>query len=139
MLQKEVDGQGEEQTNELEDGVVEGLDHPISREEVLTAIRKLQTGKSPGPDGMISEFFKYSGDGVVDYLLKLFNVLFDSGVYPKSWTESVILPLFKKGDINDTNNYRGISLCDIGSKLYSTVINNRLQRWIEINYVTGEH
>ena len=115
------------------------LNGPITREEVKYAIRKLKNGKSAGPDGLIGEFFKNSGDVVVNFLVKLFNVLFDSGVFPSDWTESIIMPLFKKGDVNDPNNYRGISLCNISSKLYSSIINKRLQNWISINNVTGEH
>ena len=50
----------------------------------------------------------------------------------------IILPLFKKGNQNDPNNYRGISLCDISSKLYSSIINNKLQEWTEQNNLTRE-
>ena len=84
---------------------------------------------------MIGEFFKYSGDYVVDFLVKLFNVLFDKGIFPENWSDSIILPLYKKGDVNDTNNYIGISLCDISSKLYSSIINSRLQEWVELNNI----
>ena len=74
----------------------------------------------------------------MDFLVKFFNVLFERGIYPDSWTERIIIPLFKKGNQNDPDNYRGISLCDISSKLYSSIINNRLQEWIEQNNFTGE-
>ena len=50
-----------------------------------------------------------------------------------------IISLFKKGDVNNPNNYRGISLCDVTSKIYSSIINTRLQKWIEENNCTGEH
>ena len=59
-------------------------------------------------------------------------------LYPYSWTEGIIISLFKKGNQNDTDNYRGISLSDIRSKLYSSIMNNRLQEWIEHNNLTGE-
>ena len=88
---------------------------------------------------MIGEFFKYSGDYVVAFWVKLFHVLFDKGVFPDNWSESMILPLYKKGAVNDTNNYRGISLCDTCSKLYSFIINSRLQEWVELNNITGEY
>ena len=59
-------------------------------------------------------------------------------MYPDSSKESIILPLFKNGNENGPNSYRGISLCHISSKLYSSIINNRLQEWIEQNKLTGE-
>ena len=113
-------------------------DRPITREEVLLAIQRLKNGKAAGPDGIIGELLKHAGHLAVYFLVKFFNVLFDRGRYPDSWTESIIVPLFKKGNQNDPNNYRGISLCDISSKLYSSIINNRLQEWIEQNNLTGE-
>jgi hypothetical protein len=33
------------------------LDGPITQDEILLAIRKLKLGKSPGPDGLLGEFF----------------------------------------------------------------------------------
>ena len=51
----------------------------------------------------------------------------------------IVVPLFKKGDVNNPNNYRGISFCDASCKLYSTIINLRLQEWVEVNNITGEH
>jgi hypothetical protein len=76
---------------------------------------------------------------VVQFFPKLFNKIFDNGVFPDSWTESVIFPIFKKGDVNNPNNYRGISLSDISSKLFGTIINRRLQEWVEENDITGDH
>ena len=113
-------------------------DRPITREEVLLAIQRLKNGKAAGPHGIIGELLKHAGHLAVDFLVRFFNVLFDRGRYPDSWTESIIVPLFKKGNQNDPNNYRGISLCDISSKVYNSIINNRLQEWIEQNNLTGE-
>ena len=72
-------------------------------------------------------------------LSKLFNKIFDKGIYPINWTESIILPLYKKGNISDPKNYRGISLLDVTSKLYSCIINDRLRTWIDRNDTVGEH
>ena len=73
---------------------------------------------------------------VVELLVNFFNVLFDHGIYPDSCTETIILPFFKKGNQNNPNSYRAISLCDINSKL-NAIINSRLQEWIEQNSLTG--
>ena len=93
------------------------FDQPISKQEVLDALKKVKNSKAAGPDGIIGELLKYSDNTVVDFLVKFYNTLFDEGIYPDQWTESVIFPLFKKGNTNDPNNYRGISLCDISSKI----------------------
>ena len=104
----------------------------------MLSVCKSKNGKAAGPDGIISEMLKHASDQIVNFLVKYFNVLFDEGIYPLNWCESIILPLFKKGDCNNPNNYRGISLCDVTGKLYISIINNRLQEWIDDNDITGE-
>ena len=116
------------------------LNRPISKEEIMFAVRKLKPRKASGPDGIIGEMLKNAceSDVVFDFLVKMFNVLFDKGLYPDCWTESFVLPIHKKGDTSNPNNYRGISLCSVNSKLYSTVINRRLQEWVNERNLTGE-
>ena len=58
--------------------------------------------------------------------------------FPNSGRKEFIIPLYKKGDVNNPNNYRGITLSDISSKMYSTIMNHRLQEWSEQNNITGE-
>ena len=73
----------------------------------------------------------YTGEGAVDFLVKLLNAGFDEGLLPDNWTKSLFPPLFKKSNVNDPNNYIGIFFflsffCDIKSKLYSS---NKLGVW----------
>ena len=49
----------------------------------------------------------------------------------------IIQPLHKKGNTQDPNNYRGMSL-NVCSKLYSYILNKRLAIWIEENGSIGE-
>ena len=117
----------------------DSLDSPITKEEVMLALRKIKTKKAAGFDGIIGEFFRYSADVITPFLVRFLNALFDRGIYPDSWSESVILPLYKKGDCNNPGNYRGITLCNTGSKVYSFILNRRLQQWVKENNLTGEH
>ena len=64
-------------------------------------------------------------------LVKIYNVVFSSGCYPKSWSEGVITPIHKKGNLDDVTNYRAITLINIMSKIYSHILHNRLIRWAE--------
>ena len=83
----------------------------------MLAFRKLKNKKAVGPDGIIGEMLKNSGTYVIDFFVNfLFNALFKKGNFPTKWTESTVFPLFKKGDVNNPNNYRGISLGDASCK-----------------------
>ena len=59
--------------------------------------------------------------------------MYDTGVFPEDWSRSVIVPIFKGGNSSDPQNYRGISLLSVISKLFSSVLTNRLQNWVEDN------
>ena len=58
----------------------------------------------------VNELFKYCKELILPYLLRLFNCVFMSGFFPESWSTGCIVPIYKKGDVDDTNNYRGITL-----------------------------
>ena len=100
---------------------------------IYEAIRMLKNGKAVGLDLIIGEFFKNCATHVVPFLVQYFNKLFSSGLYPDNWSEAVIQPLFKKGDPEIPDSYRGTSLLSICSKLYSDILNKRLSCWIDNN------
>ena len=117
---------------------VDTLDGAISVSEVQAAIKALKDNKAAGPDGLSNDFFRYSAPCVLHFLTEYFNKLFDTGTFPSEWSESVILPIYKKGDVNSPNNYRGISLLNVGGKLYSYILNKCLTQWIEDNKMLNE-
>ena len=53
------------------------------------------------------------------YLVLLFNKVFSLGFFPESWSEEQVIPLHKKGSINEENNYRGITLLSTLGKLFT--------------------
>ena len=114
------------------------LNSDISPTEVSEAIHHRKANKAADPDGIIPEVYKYTGDKIIPFLVHLFNTIFTSGEYPEAWTEAIILPLYKKGSIHDPDNYRGISLLNVCSKLDRHIINKRVSRWAEDCDVLGD-
>ena len=133
----ERDSEAEEETVTEESDSY--FNRPISKEEILIALRKIKRKKAAGPDGIIGELLKNAGGGVIHFFVQFFNALFQKGIFPDKWSEGIVLPLHKKGDVNNPNNYRGITISDVSSKIFSAVINNRLQEWVEEHNITGEH
>ena len=62
---------------------------------------------------------------------KLFNNIINTGIYPELWVQIIIIPVFKKGDVNEPKNYRGISLVSHVGKLFTGLLNKRLLKWAE--------
>ena len=109
------------------------LDETISEQEIVSAIKKLNSGKSGGPDRLLNEFFIHGIEILPKYLSKLFNVIYDSGHFPSCWTDGHIVPIHKKGSLNTAENYRGITLLSTLGKLFTRILNDRLTDWAE-NY-----
>eukprot|EP00745_Piridium_sociabile_P034171 TRINITY_DN58732_c0_g1_i3.p1 TRINITY_DN58732_c0_g1~~TRINITY_DN58732_c0_g1_i3.p1 ORF type:complete len:233 (+),score=10.78 TRINITY_DN58732_c0_g1_i3:3-701(+) len=118
-------------TGENEPIIIPELDESISETEIRQAISKLKTGKASGLDEISNEFLKSSVNQIIPFLIKLFNKLYDNGYFPDDWTRSVIVPLLKKGDANNPDNYRGISLLSSISKVFTSILNSRLYNWAE--------
>jgi hypothetical protein len=114
------------------------LNKDISEEEVSKAIARLKLGKSCGIDDISAEMLKSGGTDVLMFLVKLFNAIFFSGTYPKEWSKAIIIPIHKKGDRENVDNYRGISLLSIMSKCYTTILNTRLYDWLEDNNMISD-
>ena len=55
----------------------------------------------------------------------------------EEWKESIIVPIYKKGDKIDFNNYRGISLLPTTYKILSNILLSRLIPYAE--EVIGDH
>lgn len=111
------------------------LDIEITREEILQSIKQLKNGKSGGPDQLLNEFFIHGQHVLLPCLHILFNKLLTLGYFPSSWAEGHIVPLHKKGDVNNVNNYRGITLLSVLGKLFTRLLNNRLKEWAEMYQV----
>jgi exonuclease III len=127
-----VDKDNNDTDNIAEDNVaVEDLDMDITEQEVKGAIRRLKSGKAAGLDNVIAESLKASEPFITPFLTKLFNKLFQTGYFPENWSRSIIAPIFKKGDALKPENYRGISLLSVTSKLFTAILNKRLYTWAE--------
>ncbi len=83
----------------------------VTSAEIRRCIGKLKNGKCLGNNNIVNEYVKCTQDLLCTLYVKLFNKILDTGVSPSEWLTGVIVPLYKnKGDVNDTNNYRGITL-----------------------------
>jgi len=74
------------------------------------AIDNQKSHKSPGIDQISAELIKAGGRTICLEIHKLITSIWKKGKLPEMWKESIIVPIHKKGDKTDYNNYRGVSL-----------------------------
>lgn len=89
---------------------------------------QLKSGKWAGPDGVRHSMFKLLPVERVIFLCTFMNIEFVLNC-PIKWTCARLVMLFRKGNPQDCDNYRGISVINRIAKLYDYVLNNRLLTW----------
>lgn len=102
-------------------------DAPLSLMEIEDAVKSLNTGKSPGEDGLTCEFFRRFASRLAPILLLLFNDCERECRVGDGFAVSVVTLLFKKGDRSCLTNYRPISLLNVDYKILAKVLAGRLK------------
>ena len=102
-------------------------DHPILRREVEAAIQSSKKGKSAGVDNIPAELVQAGGEDVINVLTTICNKIWQTGEWPTPWTQSLVITLPKKGNLQQCQNYRTISLISHASKVMLKIILNRLK------------
>ena len=113
LLQEDTQGQNDNQP-EREMQPDDGERVPVTVEEVEIVISKLKNGKSPGICGISAEMLKAGRTVVVKWLHRIMSLAWDNGQVPE-------------GSKMKCENYRGISLLSIPSKVYARILDERMR------------
>ena len=101
------------------------IDH-ITFDDVMSAIKKLKSSLSVGVDKIPSFIVKGCADGLIYPLLILFNLSLNTKTFPDAWKQTKIIPILKKGIVNDCKNYRPIAILSPFSKIFEIIVYNKL-------------
>jgi len=99
--------------------------------EVEMALEKLKSHKSPGIDQIPAELIKAGGRTIFFEIHKYTNSIWNKEELPEEWKDSIIIPIYKKGDKTDCRNYRVISLLSTTYKIVSDILMSRLTPYAE--------
>ena len=78
---------------------------PILREEVEIAVASLKKGKSAGFDSIPAELVQAGGETVINVLTEIRNRIWRTGEGPTPWTQSLIITLPKKSNLQHCQKY----------------------------------
>jgi hypothetical protein len=103
------------------------LEKEISMKELGEALKKMKINKSPGPDGIVTEFYKFYWQEIGNDLTEVFQNSFKSENLPQSQYLAAIRLVFKKGQRENLKNWRPISLLNTDVKILSKLLSERLK------------
>ena len=84
---------------------------------VMQILKNIDINKSQGPDGINGAILKHCAPSLAFPLSILFNISYSSGQLPPDWKLANVVPVHKKGDKSDIENYRPISLTSLVMKV----------------------
>ena len=102
-------------------------DHPILHREVEASVQSLKKGKSAGADNIPAEQVQAGREDVITALTTICNKIWQTEEWPTPWTQSLVITLPKKGNLQQCQNHRTISLISHPSKVMLKIILNRLK------------
>ena len=113
---------------------LEHFDLQLTTEEVARTLLALDSTKATGPDEIPSRLLKDTAWQIAPSLTQIFNKSLCLGEIPDEWKLANIVPIHKKGDKSQVENYRPISPLSIVSKVLKRCvlrnIRDRLQQLI---------
>ena len=108
------------------------LEQTPSREEILKEMKKMRES-APGEDGVRLIYLFKGGPEIIEKVIEMVQYMFENGA--EKWDLSLkiglVIPLYKKGDRNNANNYRGVCLLAMGSRILARIMASRLRVWSE--------
>jgi hypothetical protein len=100
-------------------------------------LQSLEKYKSPSSDEIPAELIQAGCEILLSAIHKLINFVSNKEELPDQRTESIIVPILKKGDKTDCNNYRGIALLSTSYTMLSNILVIRLSPYLD--EIIGDH
>lgn len=103
---------------------------PLEASDILRVISGLRASAAPGIDEVMVGVVKYCATDMADCLATLLNRSVLSGKFPESLKLSLVLPILKKGDPYNVQNYRQVALTSVFSKIIEKGVCNEIMRFL---------
>ena len=99
----------------------------ITRDEIRDALFDMNPFKSPGKDGFHVGFYQKTWDIVGPSMCDLVFQFLNTGVLPDGLNETILTLIPKVLHPENISQFRPISLCNVGYKLITKTLTNRLK------------
>lgn len=102
----------------------------FTRYEVYKKLKRLDLRKGPGPDNIPAILLVKCASSLSHPISIIYNKSLRSGTFPDFWKRSRIVPIYKKGALDNITNYRPISIISILAKTFESLVQPLLSRHV---------
>ena len=106
-----------------------------TEQEVLMLLKSIDTTKASGPDKISGQMLKETAESIAKSIAMIFNLSIKTGVFPRSWKLSSIVPILKSSENGSATNYQPISLLSVLSKLLEKYIHGLIMDHLQSEHV----
>ena len=103
------------------------LNKKVDLDDIKSALKKVKRDSSPGPDGLIFQFYEIYFDILKDDLLQVYSTSYEQNELTYSQYLALIILLYKKNTREDIKNWRPISLSNTDLKILTKIFAERLK------------
>ena len=98
----------------------------INEESTCKLINAFKPKKSASCDNISGILLKFCATAITKPLTAIINQSLLNGIFPDKLKLAKVIPIYKKVDVHDLNNYRPISLLRTLSKIFERVVHTQL-------------
>ena len=105
----------------------------ITVKGVTKILKSLKSHRASGPDRIPNRVLKEIAEEIAPAITALFTQSLEEGVIPEDWSNALITPVFKKGNVHSAANYRPVSLTCVLCKLLEHIVCSHVLTFMESN------
>ena len=103
----------------------------VSTSFIHQQLQNLKANKATGIDDISAKYLKLSASVISQPLATILNLSISSGIYPDDLKKAKVTPIFKKGEKQDINNYRPVSVLPVITGIFERHISTCLINFLD--------
>lgn len=111
---------------------------PISVSTIQRLLSTLSVAKASGLDKISAMLLRHAAPVISIPLCSIFNKSIISGIFPDSWKNAKVFPVYKGNAKNDPNNYRPISVLPVVAKVFEKLVFDQLYSYFTQNDILSK-
>lgn len=111
----------------------------LTERDVLKLLKRIDISKSGGPDGFHPVLVRRCSSSPAVPLYLIFKKSIRDGTFPNEWKQARVVPIHKKGDTSDVENYRPISVISGFARVFESIVASILSNHVQNSISDSPH